>query len=51
MALKAVNDCAERAIALATTFNQSLTTDEKEKQFLLQVVEDHRKRFPDPKKA
>jgi hypothetical protein len=49
-ALKVVNDCAERAIALATTFNSALTKHDEQKQFLFQTVESHRKRFPNPKK-
>lgn len=49
--LKVVNDSAERAIALATDFNKSLTKREDEKQYLFQVVETHRKKFPDAKKS
>jgi hypothetical protein len=48
--LKVVNDGAERAIALATTFNSSITKKEEQKQYLFQVIESHRKRFPDAKK-
>ncbi|KAK0061980.1 hypothetical protein Bpfe_008473 [Biomphalaria pfeifferi] len=49
--LKVVNDSAERGIALATNFNKSLTKKEEEKQYLYQVVESHRKQYPDAKKA
>ncbi|KAK0058201.1 hypothetical protein Bpfe_012202 [Biomphalaria pfeifferi] len=49
--LKVVNNSAERGIALATNFNQSLTKKEDEKQYLYQVVESHRKQYPDAKKA
>ncbi|KAK0053263.1 hypothetical protein Bpfe_017194 [Biomphalaria pfeifferi] len=49
--LKVVNDSAERSIALATNFNKSLTKKENEKQYLYQVVESHRKQYPDAKKA
>lgn len=49
--LKVVNDCAERGIALASSFNSSLTKSEEEKQYLLQIVEQHRKEFPDAKKS
>ena len=49
-ALKVVNDSAERGIALATTFNSSVTKQEEQKQFLFQMVESHRKQFPNPKK-
>ena len=50
-ALKVVNDSAEREIALATAFNTSITKQEEQKQFLFQVVESHRKRFPDANKS
>ena len=49
-ALKVVNDCAERGIGLATTFNSSITKKEDQKQFLLQMVESHRKLYPNPLK-
>lgn len=44
--MKVVNDCAERGIALITSFNSSVTKDEKQKQFLLRLVDLHRKEFP-----
>jgi hypothetical protein len=50
-ALKVVSDSAERAIALATNFNLSLTKREDEKQYLYQVVEAHRKQFPNANKS
>ena len=34
-------------MALIEEYNSILTKDEEQKQFLLQVVEDHRERFPD----
>jgi len=43
--LACVNDCAERGVALMQTFNETITKDEEQKQFLLQVVEKHRKDF------
>ena len=39
--LVCVNDCAERGVALIQTFNASITKDEAQKQYLLQVVEKH----------
>src|SRR5271170_346220 len=48
--LTVINDCAERGIELASSFNSSLTKSEQEKQCLLQVVGQHRKEFPDTKK-
>lgn len=43
--LVCVNDCAERGVALIRTFNASITKDESQKQYLLQVIEKHRKDF------
>lgn len=40
-----VNDCAERGVALIQTFNATITKDESQKQYLLQVVEQHRKTY------
>ena len=42
--LPCVNDCAERGVALIQQFNET-TKDEVQKQYLLQVVEKHRKGF------
>jgi len=42
-----VNDWAERGVALIQHFNRTLTKDEDQLQFLLQVVSDHRRRLPD----
>ena len=49
--LHVTNDFAERGVALITDFNSALTKDEEQKQYLLQVVEHHRKQFPNPKKT
>ena len=49
--VKVVNDLAERGVALIQEFNLSLTRNEEQKQFLLQVVEDHRKAFSAPTKT
>jgi hypothetical protein len=49
--LRVVNDCSERAIALIQTFNCSITKDENQKQYLLQLVEQHRKEYPHYTKA
>ena len=43
--VRIVNDLAERGVALIQEFNSSLTRDEEQKQYLLQVVEDHRTNF------
>lgn len=50
-AVKVVNDAAERGIALMTSFNGTLTNQEEQQQYILQVIEKHRKDFPDSKKT
>lgn len=49
--VRVVNDLAERGVALIQEFNSSLTRDEEQKQYLLQVVEDHRNKFLAPTKS
>ena len=48
--MKVVNDHAERGVALIQEFNKLITKDESQLQYLLQVVEQHRKAFPDSRK-
>ena len=48
---KVVNDKAERGVKLIQDFNSCLTKDEEQRQFLLQVVSECRKNFPDSSKA
>ena len=49
--VKVVNDLAERGVALVQEFNSSLTRNKEQKQYLLQVVEHHRRQFAEPTKA
>lgn len=49
--LTVVNDSAERAVKLITDFNRALTYDEEDKQYLLQVVEHYRQKYPSHTKA
>lgn len=49
--LTVVNDAAERGVKLIQDFNESLTNDEEQKQFLLQVIQEHRHLYPDTKKS
>ena len=49
--MKVVNDLAERGVALILHFNASITRDEEQKQYLLQVVENHRNSFSLPKQS
>jgi len=44
------NDHAERGVALIQEYSGLLTRDEEQLQYLLQVVEDHRRSYPDCKK-
>lgn len=48
--LRVVNDIAERGVALMQTYNNILAKNEDQKQYILQVVEEHRKKFPDAAK-
>jgi len=49
--IKVVNDMAERGVALMQNFNKTLTKDEKQQQFILQVVERLQKLFPNSLKT
>ena len=49
--LKVVNDTAERGVKLIQDFNEVLCRKEDQKQFLLQVVQEHRRLYPDAKKT
>ena len=49
--LKVVNDAAERGVSLIENFNSVITNQEEQKQYLLQVVEQHRQQFPASKKS
>lgn len=48
--LRVVNDCAERGIALIQCYDNTLTQDENQKQYLLQIVHKHRSKIPVPTK-
>jgi hypothetical protein len=50
LSLKVVNDHAERGVALVQGYNKLLTKTEEQFQLLLQVVSDHRVRYPDCRK-
>lgn len=45
-----VNDVAERNVKLIEEYNTILTKDDQ-KQYLLQVVNEYRKQYPDSKKS
>ena len=48
--ISVINDFAERGVALIQDYNQLLTKDEQQRQCLLQVVEWHRRHFPNANK-
>lgn len=45
------NDTAERGVKLMTDFNSILAKREDEKQFILQVVEEYRRKYPSANKS
>jgi len=47
--MRVANDIAERGVALMQNFNAVLTKNEEQKQYLLQVVEQHQHTFPNAK--
>ena len=49
--LLVTNDTAERGVKLISDYSMILTKDSEERQKLLQVVEDHRKTYPDCNKT
>jgi len=49
--IRVTNDNAERGVALVQEFNRHITHNEEQLQFLLQVVSDHRRLYPDCKKS
>jgi len=49
--LRVVNDTSERVIKLMEDYNTLLTNNEEQKQFVLQIVSDYRKKFPDCMKS
>lgn len=49
--LRVVNDTAERGVKLIQDYNSSLTKDEEQRQYLLQVVSECRHLFPGSSKA
>ena len=48
--ISVVNDVAERGVKLIHDYNNILTNDESEKQYVLQVVAQSRKTFPNATK-
>lgn len=48
--LRVVNDTAERGVKLMSEFNNLLTKDSQQSQYLLPVINDYRSLFPDNKR-
>ena len=46
-----ITDAAERGVALIQSFNRSITTDEEQKQFLLEIAEEHRRNLLNSNKS
>lgn len=46
-----VNDTTERGVKFIKDYNRILTQNEEEKQLLLQIVEQYRKKYPNYKKS
>lgn len=49
--LLVVNDIAERAVHLAEQYLNVITSDEKQKQYLIQIVSEYKKKFSNANKA
>ncbi|XP_076667937.1 uncharacterized protein LOC143368764 [Andrena cerasifolii] len=49
--LKVVNDTAERGVKLISEYNNLLIKNEEEKQYILQIIEDYRRYYPNVKKC
>lgn len=49
--MRVINDIAERGVALIEEFNKLITVNEEQKQYLLLVVKDFRKKYPNAKKS
>ncbi|KAL4720394.1 hypothetical protein ACJJTC_002056 [Scirpophaga incertulas] len=49
--LRVVNDIAERGVALMEEYNKLITTNEEQKQYLLLLVKEYRKKYPNTNKS
>lgn len=50
-AIRVVNDTAERGVKIFTDYNQILTKDEDQKQFLVKVVKNYHEHYPTHKRS
>jgi len=49
--IQVTNDTAERGVVLIQEYNRLVTHDEDQLQFLMWIVTEHRRAFPDSKKS
>lgn len=49
--IRVTNDTAERGVKLIEDYNDKLSTNDEQKQFIVKIVSDHRKKYPDSKKS
>lgn len=49
--LQVVNDNAERGVKFMKNYNRILTNDEEQRQFIMQIVETYKKKFPSHNKS
>ncbi|KAG8171084.1 hypothetical protein JTE90_014265 [Oedothorax gibbosus] len=49
--LRVVNDTAERGVKLIQDYSDTIRKDEKQKQYLLQIISECRKIYPDVTKS
>ena len=49
--LHVTNDTAERGVKLMEEYNMVLTKNEDQKQYVLQVIDDYRRKYPNSLKS
>lgn len=49
--IRVTNDTAERGVRLMEEYNNKLSTNDEQKQYILKVVSDYRKKYPDYRKS
>ena len=48
--IRVINDAAERGVKLFSDHNSSLSNDEDQKQYIIKIVADYRKKYSDCRK-
>ena len=49
--LQVINDCAKCGAAFISQYNEVLTKNEEQRQYLLNIVQQHREKFKSAKKS